>query len=194
MKKSVLFAVSLLSSSIALAGSIGENFEPGGYALTGFANYSSDSDSGWKSFYLSSGVTFYPKQNVSLNAGFSFQNYGFDDAMEQSVYLRAGAAYAFGYNPMAKTGLVHTVGFYGYRYTYTDVNDVTSDANIFVTPYYRADYFLTERISVYSTLELFMLDLSTGSDELVDTGLDITGGIAVHFPNSFSDWSKIFKK
>jgi len=194
MKKILVLITFLFTSTLSLAGTIGENFEPAAYSFGGIAIYSSDSDTGWESLWLSPSVTFYPKQNVAFFTGFSYQNYGNNDDMAQYFSLRAGGFYVFGYDANAQTGLVHQIGASGSRATRTTPDGIKSDAAFFITPYYEADYFLTERISLYGRMELVNFNLSTGAETLIDPDFTVSGGISIHFPNSFRDWSKITGK
>jgi hypothetical protein len=194
MKKLAIFAVSLLTAGASLAGNIGENFEASGFSLGGYVNYQSDSDTGYSDLTLSPYVRFYPKQNVAVYTGFYHSSWGYDGFTQQYTSLSVGVGYNFGYDESAHSGLVHEVGFSGYRGVYTSTAGEKGDASMYLTPYYRADYFLTDRISVYGTARFFDLNLSTGAEELIDSSLDLTAGISVHFPNSFRDWSKVLKK
>jgi hypothetical protein len=190
MKKLAVFAVSLLTAGASFAGTIGENFEQSGFALSAYGYYYNEPESDWSNINIAPGVRFYPKQNVSINTSIRYQSYGFEGDKTQDFYVNAGAAYSFGYDVLAEKGLVHSAGVYGTRATYSDSPDYVSFS---ITPYYRADYFLTDRISVYGDFELFSLNLSTGADDLINTYFEVTTGISVHFPNSFRDWSKVLK-
>lgn len=194
MNKLWVLISSVLISGASLAGNIGENYEASGFSLGGYVNYNSDSDSGWTDLTLSPYVRFYPKQNVVVHTGLYHTSWGYDGVTQQYTSVSVGLGFNFGYDESAHSGLAHEVGFSGYRGVSTSSAGVKSDASIYILPYYRADYFLTDRVSIYSTVKLFEVNLSSGADETLDPIFDITGGISVHFPNSFRDWSKILKK
>ncbi len=194
MKKTLLFAASIAITSTGFAGTIGENYEASGFSLGGYTSFYSPADSEFSRFTFSPNATFFPKQNLAISTGLFFQSEGFSGAKDKYTELSIGASYVFGYDEMAQTGLAQQVGASAYRGSYTDSAGNKYDPVLFITPYYRVDYYLTERVSLYSRLELFNLNLSSGAAETVNNYLEVSGGISVHFPNSFRDWSKIFNK
>lgn len=179
-----------LAFGSTFAATIGDNFDAGGYSLGGFASYYSQDT--YSSFYLAPSVSFYPKQNVATSVGVAYNSWGNEDKAHDTEFF-GGLSYAFGYDPMATKGLVHNVGFNASAYQYTDSTGTKYDMSIRLTPYYRADYFLNEHVSVYGRARLFDVNLTSAAGETVTNYFYVSSGISVHFPNSFGDWTNILK-
>ena len=193
MNKILLIATICSVSSLSTAASIGENYEEGGFIVNGYASISSNESR--TRLYSSGGAAFLVAEGISIGfgSGLNHSNYKDSDMTSTTFSLNTSLAYTFGYDPLAETGLAYTAGFSGYLSKYSS-GDVKYDANLGLSPYFKVDYFLTPRISVYGLTQPIDINLTAGDGEdFFDAEFALSMGISYSFANKDIKWDNVTK-
>ncbi|BCE02139.1 hypothetical protein [Marinicellulosiphila megalodicopiae] len=192
MKKILLTAGICSVCVTAMSANIGENFEAGSFQLGGHASfYNNDGET---TFRFEPNATFFVSEGVSTGVNFNYRSTNNSNDIKDSYFsLGSSINYTFGYVATAQSGIAYKVGASAYlsKYKYDGVG---YDANIWVNPFFRADYFLSPRISVYGVTSPIDFNLTAGENEdFVNTELSFTVGLSYTFARKDIIWDNVSK-
>ncbi|WP_428243960.1 hypothetical protein [Gynuella sp.] len=185
MKKVITtFALTSLSA-FGMTANLGENFEPGGFALQGSVNIeSNDNDS---VFYADPGVLFNLSHELGISGGAILESH--DDWTK--VGVQGGAVYRLPYNHAAVSGLVHEVGADASLYNISpDQGD--SKSYLTITPYYQGNYYITPRVAVYGKVRALDINVFGDDVDTIDTYLAVSVGIRYSLAFRDMNWAPFF--
>ncbi|MCJ8314779.1 MAG: hypothetical protein HRU38_18365 [Saccharospirillaceae bacterium] len=192
MKKLIIIAGICSLSGLSMSANIGENYEAGGFKLGGSASVNAkDGSSSWNlnpniDFFVFDGVTV----GFGLDTTLAINSWGTSDSY---VGLSTSLGYSFGYDSLAQTGLVYSVGGAGWLSSY-NYNGTRGDLNVSISTFARADYFLTPRISVYGITSPLYIDLTVDEgQDAIYTNFNLRVGLSYSFAKKDQTWNNVSK-